>query len=100
MFKTHDERLISKARLSFTGPGRRKIPVWVTARGRQGQALELEAVDADGIRVAVKGTVLGQTALKHPLTPEVVQVQMERLGNTPFPWPAWTATWTGRPCTR
>jgi putative protease len=84
VFKTHDERLISEARLSFTGPGRLKIPVRVTVRARRGEPLELEAVDADGIRAAVKGTLPGEAALKHPLTPEVAQAQIERLGNTPF----------------
>lgn len=84
VFKTHDERLISEARLSFTGPGRRKVPIRVIVRGRRGEALEMEAVDADGIRAAVRGTFPGEVALKHPLTPEVTRVQLERLGNTPF----------------
>ena len=84
VFKTHDERLISEARLSFTGPGRLKVPIRVIVRARRGEPLELEAVDVDGVRAAVKGTLPGQAALKHPLTPEVAQAQIERLGNTPF----------------
>jgi putative protease len=84
VFKTHDERLISEARLSFTGTGRLKIPVRIVVRACRGDPLELEAVDADGIRVTVKGTLPGEIALKHPLTPEVAQAQIERLGNTPF----------------
>jgi len=84
VFKTHDELLISEARLSFTGPGRLKVPIWINVRARQGECLKLEAVDAEGIRVAVQGTFPGEIARKHPLTPEVARAQIERLGNTPF----------------
>jgi putative protease len=84
VFKTHDERLISEARLSFTGPGQLKVPIRVSVRARQGETLELEAVDASGLRAAVQGTFPGAIALKHPLTPEVARAQIERLGNTPF----------------
>ena len=59
VFKTHDERLISEARLSFTGTGRLKVPIRVIVRARQGEPLELEAVDAEGIRAAVKGDAPG-----------------------------------------
>lgn len=84
VFKTHDERLISEARLSFTGTGRLKMPIRVIIRARQGEPLELEAVDPEGIRAVVRGTLPGEIALKHPLTPEVARAQIERLGNTPF----------------
>jgi putative protease len=84
VFKTHDEQLISEAQLSFTGPGRLKVPIRVVVRARQGEPLELEAIDAKGIRAAVKGTLPGAIALKHPLTPEAARAQIERLGNTPF----------------
>ncbi len=84
VFKTHDERLISEAQLSYMRPGQLKTPIRVTARARRGQPLELDAVDADGNRVSARGTWSGEAALKHPLTPEVLRLQLERLGNTPF----------------
>ncbi|MGD0152807.1 MAG: DUF3656 domain-containing protein, partial [Thermacetogeniaceae bacterium] len=84
VFKTHDDRLIREAQLSFTRLGQLKVPIRVAARARLGQPLELEAVDADGNRVTAQGTWPGEAALKHPLTPEVLRLQLERLGNTPF----------------
>ncbi len=84
VFKTHDERLNQEARRSFMGPGRRLIPISVCVTARLGEPLAMAAVDATGLRVAVRGRLAGERALKHPLTPEVAHAQMERLGNTPF----------------
>lgn len=84
VFKTHDQKLIRLARESFTGPSRRRVPIVVKVRARKGEPLLLEAWDPEGLHAAVKGNLIGERALKHPLTPEVLRAQVDRLGNTPF----------------
>lgn len=84
VFKTHDQGLQQEAELSFRRPGRRRIPIDVVVTGRLGEPLTVTAVDAEGVRATVRGSVPGARALKHPLTPEVVHAQVERLGNTLF----------------
>lgn len=84
IFKTHDEELIQKAQRSFSGPPRKKLPIVVRVSASVGQPLKMEAWDFEGNHVEVQRELLGECALKHPLTPEVLRRQIERLGNTPF----------------
>ncbi len=84
IFKTHDDELIRKAQRSFSGPPRKKLAIAVKVSASVGQPLKMEAWDFEGNHVEVEGELLGECALKHPLTPEVLRRQIERLGNTPF----------------
>lgn len=84
IFKTHDERLIHAAQESLRGAGRRRVPLKIRAIGKKGRPFVLKAWDPDGLHVVSKGNFLGESALKHPLAPEKVREQVNRLGNTPF----------------
>ncbi|HHW42116.1 MAG TPA: U32 family peptidase [Syntrophomonadaceae bacterium] len=84
IFKTHDERLIQAAQESLRSGGRRRVPLRVRAAGKIGEPFVLEAWDPDGLHVVSRGSFLGESAIKHPLTPEKVREQVDRLGNTPF----------------
>lgn len=84
VFKTHDKKLIEKARESFTGPSRRRNPITIRAVARLGEPFHLTGRDADGCRVEALGDVRGEMARKHELTPDTLRLQVDRLGNTPF----------------
>ncbi len=85
IFKTHDEKLVSRARLSYQeGKGGRRIPLDFFLAGRLGEPLRLSCLDADGNRgEGVTGAAL-EEAVKRPLTREYLVQQLDRLGNTPF----------------
>ncbi|MDH7578414.1 MAG: DUF3656 domain-containing protein [Bacillota bacterium] len=84
IFKIHDQRLMQLARESFTGPAQRRIPIVVRAQARLEEPLILEAWDPEGLHVTARGNFPGERASKHPLIPEVLRAQVDRLGNTPF----------------
>lgn len=85
VFKTHDEKLVQKARLSYQeGKAVRRIPIDFTVSGELGQPLEIQAVDADGNQGQACTTVPLAQALKRPISEEYLIQQLDRLGNTPF----------------
>ncbi|MGB9792945.1 MAG: DUF3656 domain-containing U32 family peptidase, partial [Thermacetogeniaceae bacterium] len=84
IFKTHDEKLIQAAQESIRRGIWRRVPLRVRARGKKGEPFVLEAWDPDGLYAIRRGTFLGEAAVKHPLTPEKVRDQVNRLGNTYF----------------
>jgi putative protease len=84
VFKTHDQQLMAKARLSFQeGKEQRKQPLRMRLAGRAGSKLSLEAWE-NGQRAVAESQTEAQAALQRPLTPEYLTRQLGRLGNTPF----------------
>lgn len=84
IFKTCDRRLAEQARETITGISRRRVPLYVRAVAHLGEPLLLEGRDQDGFITSAQGEFIGEKARKHELTPELVQAQVDRLGNTPF----------------
>ncbi|MBU7007250.1 DUF3656 domain-containing U32 family peptidase [Phosphitispora fastidiosa] len=85
VFKTHDAELISQAEQSYKSTKEiKKIPLDFTVRAAVGRPLEITAGDAMGNVFTAQGSSPGQEALNKPLTPDYLQKQMDRLGNTPF----------------
>ncbi len=85
IFKTHDEKLVSRARQSYQeGKLSRRIPLDFLLSGRLGEPLQIVCLDPDGNRgEALTGAVL-EEAVKRPLSREYLVQQLDRLGNTPF----------------
>ncbi|WP_202819970.1 DUF3656 domain-containing U32 family peptidase [Calderihabitans maritimus] len=84
VFKTYDRELMARAHKSYSGPGSRKIKVNAMVRAKEGEPLRIELTDPAGRKASAETQFLGEKALKHPLTEEVIRRQLERLGNTPF----------------
>jgi len=85
VFKTWDATLLYKARETYASPREiKKIPIRASVRGAVGQPLQLLLDDGTGHTVAEKGSFIGETAKKRPLTRETVAEHLGRLGNTPF----------------
>jgi U32 family peptidase len=85
IFKTHDEKLVAKARLSYQeGKALRRIPLVFQVTGKLNEPLQISAIDPEGNRGTGSTEVLAEEALKRPLTEEYLQQQLDRLGNTPF----------------
>jgi U32 family peptidase len=84
VFKTHDELLMEKARISFQeGKERRKRPVRMRLSGSIGELLILEAWVGNQ-KSKVTSMTPAQKALKRPLNQEYAFQQLSRLGTTPF----------------
>ena len=85
VFKTFDARLTEKARSWFAKPyARRRIPVAMTVTAAVGKPLKIEVKDRSGNRGIAETQQIGQAARNRPLTPESLENQCSRLGNTPF----------------
>ncbi len=85
VFKTNDAALTTEARLSFTSPRtRRREPVWFKITATEGQPLSITVRDRNGTEGKSLTEARVVKALRHPLTPETLQEQLDRLGNTPF----------------
>ncbi|MGI6037335.1 MAG: DUF3656 domain-containing U32 family peptidase [Limnochordia bacterium] len=85
IFKTIDRELLAAAQASYRSPRvLRKIPVDVRVRAYRGESLQVIMTDRDGRRGQGSSDTLGENARKRPLTPEIIEEQMARLGNVPF----------------
>ncbi len=85
VFKTMDINLIEEARNSYqTTGGVRKFPLAMTLRARNGETVKLTVSDEAGYLAEATGTYVVEIAQKHPLTKELAEKQLERLGNTAF----------------
>jgi putative protease len=85
VFRTHDARLMARARATFASPREwRREPLWVLVEGGAGSPLTLRARDRFGHEASAATAAPLVPALKHPLTPEFLRGQLDRLGNTPF----------------
>lgn len=85
IFKTHDEKLVNKARLSYqVGKGERRVPLDFRVEGKPGEPLSVTVEDAEGNRGEGITDVLLAEAVKRPLNEAYLAQQLDRLGNTPF----------------
>lgn len=84
VFKTHDEKLIAKAQESYTSPSKRRILLHAKVEAEIGKPLSLTFTDTTGNQVTVQTDFITEKAIKKPLTDELLQKQLGRLGNTPF----------------
>lgn len=84
VFKTYDELLMAKARLSFQeGKEQRKRPLKAKLSGTVGEYLTLEIQEGERLS-KVQSANPAQQARKRPLTQEYAFQQLNRLGTTPF----------------
>ncbi|RNC62933.1 MAG: putative protease YdcP [Candidatus Dichloromethanomonas elyunquensis] len=84
VFKTYDEELMEKARLSFQeGKEQRKRPLRLKLSGKIGRKLRLEVWE-NGQHTAVESQTEAREAVHRPLEEAYLLKQLGRLGNTPF----------------
>lgn len=84
VFKTHDAKLMEKARLTFQeGKEQRKRPLKMRLSGTLGAKLKLEAWD-DSRYAETYSQNVAQVAIKRPLTQDYAWNQLGRLGTTPY----------------
>lgn len=84
VFKTYDEQLMAKARLSFQeGKEQRKRPLKAQLSGSVGEQLTLEMWEGERSS-KVRSTNPAQQAIKRPLSQDYAFQQLNRLGTTPF----------------
>lgn len=85
IFKTADARLLEEARRSYTQPAAgQRVALRIVLEGGPGRVLCVTGEDGLGQRAAVQGSIPGEVAVQHPLTPEVAAAQLGRLGGTPY----------------
>lgn len=85
VFKTHDEELIRLAQASYTRAFRLPAePVRMVVSGAVGKPLELTVCDEAGHEVQARTGFLAEEARTRPLTKEVLEEQLGRLGNTGY----------------
>ena len=84
VWRTDDPALRKRLEASYSRDAvTHRIPLTARVRAVAGQPLWI-SLTAEGITAEVTGAQLLETALKRPLTEEVVCEQMGRLGETPF----------------
>lgn len=98
LWKNDDPALTRKLRKSFSGEIRgRDVPVDIVARAEAGEPLEI-TVHAEGLpSLLCAGDEPLAEATRHPLTREVLEQQLGRLGGTGFKLAHLSATITGSP---
>ncbi|MDX9871444.1 MAG: DUF3656 domain-containing protein [Clostridia bacterium] len=84
VFKILDAELMERARTSFSFKEERKLPLKMRLKARIGQPLCLSVTDERGYTAGISGENPVQKAQKHPLTREIAEKQLGRLGNTVF----------------
>lgn len=85
IWKTSDPELERRIRSTFDGDKIRfQRPIRMTVHGETGEALQLLIDDREGHVIELQSIVLLEPALKKPLTTELLEQQLGRLGGTPF----------------
>ena len=85
MFKTHDSRLIRRARETFASSREvKKIPLVFEVTAGIGSPLTIAVTDPLGNKAGCTTDSLGQQARTSPLTQDILEKQLGRLGNTPY----------------
>jgi putative protease len=85
IWKTDDPKLTAKLRKSFTGgKPQRRVGLNLFIRAAVGEPLRLTAKAASGASCEVESTDVLAAAKKHPLTREVLEQQLGRLGGTVY----------------
>ena len=85
LWKTDDPQLTSKLRKSFQGgKTQRRVGLNVTVHAAVGEVLQITASSDNGASCKVESAEPLAAAKKHPLTNEVLEQQLGRLGNTVY----------------
>ena len=85
VFKVFDAQLTEKVRSWFAKPhARRRIPLSMTVRAVAGEPLKISVRDREGNNAVAETAFIAQPARNRPLTPEVLEAQCSRIGNTSF----------------
>lgn len=86
VFKTSDAALIGRAQETFGHQARElgRISIIAEVEAQIGQPLKIVLRDSQGNVGGGRTNFIAETAIKRPLTEEVVRQQVDRLGNTPF----------------
>jgi putative protease len=85
IWKTDDPQLTAKLRKTFSGSKpHRRVALDLTVHAAVGKCLRLAAVAANGARCEVQSAEPLAEARKHPLTREVLEEQLGRLGGTVY----------------
>ena len=84
VFKIFDAELSAEAKKFFNGEFQKKIPVDVQIIAKLNQPLILKMFDIDGNFAEEKTNFIAQIAKNRPLTLEILQNQIGRLGNSVF----------------
>jgi U32 family peptidase len=85
LWKTSDPELDRHLRQTYEGDTPKfQQPISMEIHGSEGTVLTAIARDPQGHIVQIESEILLSTAHTHPLTTEKLEVQLGRLGNTPF----------------
>ncbi|MBQ7476007.1 MAG: U32 family peptidase [Selenomonadaceae bacterium] len=83
-FKIFDAELIAEAKKFFNGEYQKKFPVDAKVTAKLNQPLTLTMTDADGNSATASTNFVAEVAKNRPLTLEILQKQIGRLGNSVF----------------
>ncbi|MGI5922003.1 MAG: DUF3656 domain-containing U32 family peptidase [Syntrophomonadaceae bacterium] len=84
VFKTHDERIISRAADSIKAELRKKIPVNIEAFLELNKPMTLIFTDKDNNQVTAATAGCAKKALNQALDESTLREKLGRMGNTPF----------------
>jgi U32 family peptidase len=85
LWKTDDPRLTAKLRKSFTGAKpQRRVRLDLVVHAGVGETLRIAGQAANGASCDVESTDVLAAATKHPLTHQVLEQQLGRLGSTVY----------------
>ncbi|MBR2214990.1 MAG: DUF3656 domain-containing protein [Selenomonadaceae bacterium] len=85
VFKVYDAKLMNRAKALYAASAPvRRIPLDLTVTAAVGEPLVLTMRDGDGYEATVKTDFRGEAAQKRPLTTEILQEQLGRLGGSIF----------------
>ncbi|MFT4557355.1 MAG: putative protease [Planctomycetaceae bacterium] len=98
VWKTDDPKLTKKLRQTFSsGKPQRRVPVDLKVLAAIGEPLRIEGSAANGATCDVESESPLEEARRHPLTEDVLNEQLGRLGKTVFELGDLSATITGSP---
>ena len=85
IWKTDDPQVTQRLRKSFqTNNLQRQQPIWLEVAANVGEPLRVTATLPNGLSCHVVTKIELAEAKRHPLTQEVLEEQLGRLGGTPF----------------
>ena len=98
VWKTDDPQVTQRLRKSFqTNNLQRQQPIWLEVVAAAGEPLHVTATLPNGLSCHVTTEIELAEAKRHPLTRNVLEEQLRRLGGTPFMLSGIEATITGNP---
>jgi putative protease len=98
VWKTDDPQVTQHLRKSFqTNNLQRQQPIWLEVVAAAGEPLHVTATLPNGLSCHVTTEIELAEAKRHPLTRNVLEEQLGRLGGTPFMLSGIEATITGNP---